>query len=122
MKRFAAKLLLQFRVVVDGKSNKLRTVEERIAITKADSAASALRNVKREARKSQTKYVNDEGNMVYIEFVGVMDFIELGIECEKNEVWYEIKTLLQPMERKRRFIPKEANLPAIKLQQAHKRA
>ncbi len=107
--------MFQYRVVVDGVSSKMRTVEERIVTIVSQNAYDALAEIKRNAYQDQTRYINNEGNEVFIEFVGVMDFIELGIECSENDVWYEIKTMRKPMERKEQLIPKECDLPAIKL-------
>lgn len=115
-KRYAAKLFFQFRVVVNGESSKFRTVEERIVLIKSDSAKSALNKVKRSAKRKEFSYRNNDGNMVFYEFIGVIDLMQLGIECERNEVWYEIKTKLKPMENKKKLIPEEHELSAIKLE------
>ncbi len=115
-KRYAAKLFFQFRVVINGESSKFRTVEERIVLIKSDSAKSALNKVKRSAKRKEFSYRNNDGNMVFYEFIGVIDLMQLGIECEKNEVWYEIKTKLKPMENKKKLIPEEHKLSAIKLE------
>jgi hypothetical protein len=45
-----------------------------------------------------------------------MDFLALGIECEENEVWYDLYFLKSPMERKKKLIPREKDLCAIKLE------
>jgi hypothetical protein len=42
-----------------------------------------------------------------------MDLLGLGPECEENEVWYEIKEYLNPMERKSKLLPPEKRLSAI---------
>lgn len=115
-KRYAAKLLFQFRVVVECESGDFRTVEELIVLIKSDCAKSALDKVKRRAKRKEYSYVNNDGNTVFYEFIGVMDLIHLGLECEKDEVWYEIKTKRNPMERKNKLIPEEYDLSAIKLE------
>jgi len=114
MKRFSGKLLFQYRVVVDGVSSKMRTVEERIMTITARNTRMALAEIKKRAYRDQTEYTNNDGNKVFIEFVGVMDFIELGIECSEHDVWYEIKTMREPMERKGQLIPDEWDLPAMR--------
>lgn len=113
MERYSAKLLFQFRVVTAGRQNKRRTCEERIIVVRAASAASALKKAKEEGRKAQHRYKNDSGGVVHFEFVGILDLQHLGPECEANEVWYNIKELLTPMERKKALIPKESKLSAV---------
>ncbi len=39
-----------------------------------------------------------------------MDLLELGEECGANEVWYEITERLLPMERRRKLLPRPADL------------
>jgi len=63
-------------------------------------------------RSSENLYLNDDGNEVFFEFVGIMDLIELGIECEEDEVWYEVKEYLTPMERRKKLIPPKNKLIA----------
>jgi len=116
LERYAAKLLFQFRVVTNGLSNKRRLCEERIVVIQAPSAKKALAQVKRLGRKAQHSYTNDQNGTVNFEFVGVLDLLHLGIECEENEVWYEINERLQPMERREAIVPAESRLNAIALE------
>jgi hypothetical protein len=46
-----------------------------------------------------------------------MDLLCLGSECEADEVWYEIRERLLPMERRDKLIPKEGELNAIRHEQ-----
>lgn len=108
--RFAAKLLFQFRVVIDGNSGKRRICEERIVVFQSRSYKQALVAAKRKGKAAQYRFANDEGIPVYFEFVGVLDLLELGIECGEEEVWYDIVERLQPMERKSKFIPPDSFL------------
>ncbi len=64
--------------------------------------------------KAQLKYKNSDGNAVHFEFVGVMDLLELGLECEPDEVWYDIRDRLLPMERRDRLLPPEHKLNAMR--------
>ena len=114
MKRYAAKLLFQFRVVIDGDSGKRRTCEERLIVITAESGPKALSLAKRKGRKSQYRYKNGDGNPVHFEFIGIMDLLCLGTECDDDEVWYDIVERLLPMERKDKFIPPESALNAIR--------
>ena len=113
LNRFAAKLLFQYRV---GKksSSKFRTCEERIILLRERTPFRALAAAKKVGRMSEATYLNDDRVPVVIEFVGVLDLMELGIEAAGDEVWYEIKTMLRPMERKSKLIPPERELSAIK--------
>jgi hypothetical protein len=116
MKRYAAKILFQFRVVVGSKSNSQRTVEERIVLIRAATAKVALAKAKRIGKQREYNYNNDEGNAVHVECVGVMELIGLDPECLKDEVWYDIRTMLKPMERRKDILPKESQLSAIKIE------
>ena len=117
MKRYAAKLLFQFRVDRNGDSGKRRVCEERIIVIEAASAASALTKAKRRGKKGENKYPNHDGHIVCFEFIGIMDLLHLGIECEADEVWYDIQERLLPMERRGKLVPAEAELHAIRTEQ-----
>jgi hypothetical protein len=110
MKRFAAKLLFQYRVVVDGPQGKIRICEERIVTFLATSPSAALKTAAGKGTKAKRNYLNDEGNKVFFEFVGVMDLLKLGSECEPDEVWYDINKRMLPMERRRSILPSRAAL------------
>jgi len=110
--RYSVLLLFQFRVVSarTGVANRRRWCEKRLILLRAASFRDALRQAKRRGRQSQYDYDNDHGDRVYFEFVGVMDLLALGIECEADEVWYDMAYLLEPMERSYRWCPPEAEL------------
>jgi len=112
--RYAAKLLFQFRVMVDGDPGKRRLCEERIVVFRARSADDALRLAKREGIDCQHEYTNAHGNPVHFEFVGVLELLCLDPACEPDEVWYDIVERLLPMERKGRLLPAEHDLEAIR--------
>lgn len=113
VKRFAAKLLFQFRVVARGASNKRRICEERIVHFESSTARAALADAKRYGRGEQHSYKNNNGGNVFFEFVGVQDLLEIGPECGPNEVWYDIIELLKPMERRRKLVPPDSKLDAV---------
>ncbi|MGO4774396.1 hypothetical protein AB4084_02530, partial [Lysobacter sp. 2RAB21] len=58
--------------------------------------------------------LNSDGNPVFFEFVGVMDLLGLGVECDDDEVWYDIVVRKQPMERAAQLLPDESELSAIR--------
>jgi hypothetical protein len=113
MNTYAAKLLFQFRVTIDGDCGKRRTCEERITLIKARSAKQALSKAKRSGIKDQFDYKNSDGNPVHFEFVGVMELLHLGLECDPDTVWYDIVDRLLPFERRKKIIPPESKLNAI---------
>jgi hypothetical protein len=71
MGRYAAKLLFQFRVDVNGDTGKRRLCEERIINFSAGSPQQALRTAKRRGKQGQHAYTNSDGNTVTFEFIGV---------------------------------------------------
>ncbi len=105
MTRFAAKLLFQFRVDVNGDPGKRRLCEERIINFSARSSRQALQKAKRRGKKGEHSYKNSDGNTVSFEFVGILDLMSLGIEAEADEVWYDIRERLLPKERRDKIIP-----------------
>jgi hypothetical protein len=104
--RFAARLLFQFRVDIK-KCQKRRTCEERTICFSARSPRAALKYAKRYGEKAQFTYLNTEGLKVHFEFVGITDILRLGEECGPEEVWYDIRQMLQPMERRGTILPAE---------------
>src|SRR5687767_9592560 len=87
--RYSVKLLFQYRVLVNGKPNIMRTCEERMVVLRAKSAGSALSAAKRRGKSGEFQRTNPAGNKVFFEFVGVLDLLLLGPECEDDEVWYD---------------------------------
>jgi Domain of unknown function (DUF4288) len=113
-RRYSAKLLFQFRVMVDGSAGKRRICEERIITLRAQNAKAALQAAKKSARSAEHTYKNNEGNRVHFEFIGVLELLCLDPACDANEVWYEIVDRIEPMERKSKLIPAESKLNAIR--------
>ena len=112
-RRFAAKLLFQWRVVVKGRSNKRRLCEERIILIRTTSAAEAHRLALKTGRAGEFHYMNHARNPVRFEFVGILDLLELGIECLPDEAWYDIKYMYTPKERAKRIVPAKRKLNAL---------
>jgi hypothetical protein len=112
--RFSAKLLFQFRVDINGDPGKRRLCEERIVVFQAKNAHIALKMSQRRGKHAEYSYSNDDGNTVYFEFIGIMDLLELGIECDDDEVWYDIRERMLPMESREKLIPPAAELNAIR--------
>jgi len=112
--RYAASLLFQYRVMVDGNPGKRRLCEKRVITIRSSDAHAALAEARKCGREAQHSYRNDDGNRVHFEFVGVRELLCLDPECAENEVWYEIVDLMTPMERKNELIPRESQLNAIR--------
>lgn len=98
MRRYAAKLLFQYRM---GRSTprERRLCEERIINFSSTSARAALREAKRRGKRGEHAFKNSDGQTVRFEFVGVLDFRRLGLEVQEDEVWYEMRWRLAPTER-----------------------
>ena len=115
-KRFAAALLFQYRIMIDGDSGIRRQCEKQIIQFMAANAKTALREAKTRALSKQFNYKNSDGNKVNFEFVGVRDLLCLDVVCEPDEVWYEVIEMVKPMERRDKLIPSENQLNAIRNQ------
>jgi hypothetical protein len=116
-RRYSARLLFQFRVIVDGDDGKRRLCEERIITFTAPPARAALREAKKRGRAARHSFKNAKGCPVRFEFVGVLELLCLDPECEADEVWYHIVERLTPMERRSTLIPPESQLNAIRFEQ-----
>ncbi len=92
----------------------MRLCEERIIVIRAAGARRALAMAKRRGKAAQHSYKNDVGGTVHFEFVGLMDLLHLGGECEEDEVWYTITQRKLPMERASAILPPESELNAIR--------
>lgn len=90
----------------------MRCCEERLIVLFARNAESALRKAKAHGKKSEFDGKAKAGNPLLFEFVGVKDLLELG-GLDEEEVWYDIRTLKLPMERRDKIIPPEEKLNAI---------
>lgn len=104
MNRYSAKLLFQFRVVENGQSRSRRWCEERTICFHEVDAQRAVLHAREAGREGEYDYCNDRNDPVYFEFLGVMDMIELGVECGPEEVWYDIRQRVKPQERKNSLV------------------
>ncbi|MCX6997816.1 MAG: DUF4288 domain-containing protein [Kiritimatiellaeota bacterium] len=89
------------------------TCEERLIVLSARNAQSALHKAKSHGRKAEFSATAEAGNEIHFEFVGIIDLLEIGIECLPDEVWYDISIRKLPMEQKNKIIPPEEKLNAI---------
>lgn len=119
-RRYAARLLFQFRVMVDGHPGVRRLCEDRIIVLRAAGARSALAKARARGKAGEYQGPNADGTPVFFEFIGVTDLLELGVECEPDEVWYDIVQKVKPMERRRKLIPAPERLNAIARERSNK--
>lgn len=66
----------------------------------------ALVYAKKYGKKEEHSYKNSVGGMVYFEFVGVLDLLDLE-GCGPEEVWYDITRRKLPKEPLIFFLPKK---------------
>ena len=81
---------------------------------------SALAKARARGKAAEYHHPNSDGTPVFFEFVGVTDLLELGVECEPDEVWYDIVQKVKPMERRRELIPAPERLNAIAVERSNK--
>lgn len=113
MKRYSAMLLFQYRADLgNGQSDVMRRCEERLIVLFARNAESALRKAKAHGKESEFNGRSEAGNPLLFEFIGVKDLLDLE-SLDESEVWYDIRTLKLPMERREKLIPPEEELNAI---------
>jgi len=97
---YAAALLSQCRVVVNGISNRMRPCSTEIHLLRAKSDGDALRLAKKIGKSKEVSYKNTDGNMVHAEFIGISAMEDVTFESRFDEVWGWAGSMLNPMERK----------------------
>ena len=86
--RFAAHLLFQYRV---SRPVRKRTMSEaQIVVLRARDARSALSKALKIGKRRQVRYKNVFGGTVSIEFLGLIDLLDLDPACGPDEVWYRM--------------------------------
>jgi hypothetical protein len=113
---YAAKLLFQWRVIASRKQYKRRVCEERVILMRARNPREALKKAK---RYGASECFNDhrKDRKVFFEFIGVVDLDDMKTEFNESpaEVWYELREMLQPMERKQRLLVPERHMRAFEI-------
>lgn len=113
--RYSAKLLFQLRFGNEVGSAPMRITEHRIITLMAVDPEDAYRQAIAYGKANKTSFRNDDGVKVSLELVGVMDLMHLGAEADAIEVWYEMKKMRAPMERRAALIPSKNDLPVFRL-------
>lgn len=111
--RYAGKILFQFRFTEDP-GEIFRTTEERIIIVRAAGSGEALGMVDKYGEEAQYRFKNNEGSECVFEYVGCMELMHLGAESDDDEVWYSVRRMKLPMERKATLIPEKSRLSAFR--------
>ncbi len=102
--RYAAWILFQFRVEENGISNKRRICEEKIYHIKAQNPNDAYNKGVKIGKEEEFCY-EEQSKIVYYEFIGIIDLIELFEIEDKNVVWDRFIEKIQPMENRDKIIP-----------------
>ena len=106
MARYAVKLLFDWNPDPVTGSRVMRLTEERIIVFAARSARAAIKRAKRLGRQGELRY--DGG--LRLRFVGVLQLMELGVECGEGEVWWEFRRRQRAKERATALVPAEKSL------------
>ncbi len=113
---YAAKLLFQWRVIAGRKQYKRRVCEERVILMRARNPREALKRAK---QYGATECYTDhrEGRKIFFEFIGVVDMDDMATEFADGpaEVWYELREMLQPKERRGRLLVPERHMRAFEI-------
>jgi len=107
MRRFSTKLLFHWAPSVPPKR---RLCEERLVTFRARSTRDALAKAKRLGRQGEFTYREQGGGRGRFQFLGVLDLMELGVEAEANEVWWDVYQRLEPSRRRAQLLPPETRL------------
>jgi hypothetical protein len=105
MARYAAKLLFDWNPDPTTGGRVMRLSEERIVVFPARSARASLVKAKRLGREAELRY--DSGHR--LRFVGILQLMELGVECAEGEVWWELRRR-RGKERATSLLPAERDL------------
>lgn len=105
MTRYAAKLLFQWNAMPGGRASSRRVCEERIVNFRAASPRSALAKAKSIGRRGSFR-----SGGIRFQFVGILQLMELGVECGPGEAWWEVSYRMRPLERRGSVLPREKDL------------
>ena len=106
MARYAVKLLFDWNPDPVTGRRVMRLSEERIIVFTARSARAAVKRAKRLGRQGELRY----GGGLRLRFVGVLQLMELGVECGEGEVWWEFRRRRRAKERATALVPAEKAL------------
>jgi len=106
MARYAAKLLFEWYPDPITGNRLMRLSEERIVVFPARSPRASVERARRLGKQAELRY--DSGHR--LRFVGILQLMELGVECAPGEVWWEFRRRRRARERARTLVPAEKTL------------
>ena len=106
MARYATKLLFDWYPDPVTGNRVMRLSEERIVVFAARSARTAVERARRLGKQAELRY--DSGHR--LRFVGILQLMELGVECAPGEVWWESRRRRRAKERAKTLVPAEKTL------------
>lgn len=86
--RYAIMLLFSYRI--GKRTSSPVTREIRILHYQKYTRDNAIKKAESTGQSSEHDFVNDQGQKVYYRFDRIVDVLELGIETDENEVWYDV--------------------------------
>ena len=87
VRQFTANLL--FTYTLRGRSHKRTRCESRLVLLSAGSVPAAIAAARRYGSKRATSYLNPDGELFELKFVGLIDLIDRTY-LEPSEVWYSL--------------------------------
>jgi hypothetical protein len=106
MARYAAKLLFDWHPDPITGNRVMRLSEERIVVFPARSPRASVERAKRLGKQAELRY--DSGHR--LRFVGILQLMELGVECADGQVWWEFRRRRRAKERAKTLLPEEKAL------------
>lgn len=95
MCRYAARIIHQFKSkILDMKSRKKCVITT--IVFEANNGRTAIQTAKRIGKKMAVNYKNTDRDRISYTFLGIIDIMQLGDECEVYEVWYDAKSFTNP--------------------------
>lgn len=94
MRRFSASLVFVYSQATDGV---MRLMERRIVSVEAASAEEAYAAVMQLGKDGEVRKDRRTGTNFSLDFMGVQEMIELGLEASPHEVWHELSRVKWPL-------------------------
>ncbi|MEM6457364.1 MAG: hypothetical protein AAF772_19915 [Acidobacteriota bacterium] len=115
VRTFGVEMLFQWRTTTpDGRSNTMRPCQTQIVHVDSRTARDAYRQALAHA-DAQTYTIDGPNKDVRFECVGIVDMIEIDpLDDDSDEVWYDVRKRLMPMERKDAILPARDRLLAAR--------
>ena len=106
MRRYTAKLLYIWNPDPETGSRRRRYCEERMVTFESRSSSEAVKKAKSLGKTNELHY--DSGER--LRFAGILECMELGLESEEYDVWWDMVRRTNPERWARRVIPPVSRL------------